>query len=179
MSEASRRRALLIIDMQVGLFNGPERPFDAERILGNINTLARNARQAGSPVFLIRHTGPAGSPIAAGSPLWQVLPGVETDASVDMFIDKTRPSCFAQTDLAHRLAQAGISEVVICGMKTQYCVDATCRQALDLGFRAILVADAHTCMDTPALSARAIIEHHNQTLNGPFVSLLNASQTVF
>lgn len=179
MSEASRRRALLIIDMQVGLFDGPERPFDAERVLANINTLAHNARQAGSPVFLIRHTGPEGSPIATGSPLWQVLPGLETDTSVDVFIDKTRPNCFAQTDLADRLAQAGIGEVVICGMKTQYCVDSTCRQALDLGFRAILVADAHTCMDTPTLSARAIIEHHNQTLNGPFVSLLNASQTGF
>ena len=179
MSVPAPRRALLVIDMQVGLFEGPERPFDAERILDNINTLARNARLAGCPVFLIRHTGPAGSPIAAGSPLWQVLPQLESDPGVDVFIDKTRPSCFARTDLAERLLEAGIEEVVICGMKTQYCVDSTCRQALDLGFKAILVTDAHTCMDTPALSAAAIIEHHNQTLNGPFVSLLNVSQTTF
>jgi len=37
--------ALLIIDMQVGLFNGPERPWRAEQLLDNINTLiAKHAR---------------------------------------------------------------------------------------------------------------------------------------
>ncbi|MFS2161346.1 cysteine hydrolase family protein [Pseudomonas sp. Pseusp122] len=179
MSVSAHRSALLVIDMQVGLFNGPERPMEGERILATINTLARNARKAGCPVILIRHTGPEGSPIAPGSPFWQLVPGLETDASVDIFIDKMRPSCFHGTGLAERLVEAGVDEVVICGMKTQYCVDSTCRQARDLGFRAVLVADAHTCMDTPALSARAIIEHHNQTLNGPFVNLLNASQTTF
>jgi hypothetical protein len=35
------------------------------------------------------------------------------------------------------------------------------------------VADAHTCMDTPTLPARSIIEHHNATLNGAFAKVLN------
>lgn len=179
MSVSAPRRALLVIDMQVGLFHGAEQPFEGERILANINALSRNARQAGCPVILVRHTGPDGSPIAAGSPFWQLVPGLEIDASVDIFIDKSRPSCFQGTGLAERLVEAAVTEVVICGMKTQYCIDSTCRQTRDLGFQAVLVADAHTCMDTPALSAGAIIEHHNQTLNGPFVNLLNASQTTF
>lgn len=44
MSEApSPKRALLVIDMQVGLFHGPDRPYDGERVLANINRLI-NAR---------------------------------------------------------------------------------------------------------------------------------------
>ena len=53
----SPKRALLVIDMQVGLFHGPERPYDGERVLANINRLIGRAHEAGAPVFAVRHTG--------------------------------------------------------------------------------------------------------------------------
>ncbi|MGQ5524025.1 cysteine hydrolase family protein [Chitinimonas sp. PSY-7] len=175
----SKRSALLIVDMQVGLFNGQDRPYEGQRVLDNINQLIRQARNAGVPIFAARHTGPQGSPIAPESPLSQLLSELEVDDVVDTVFDKTKPSCFLGTGLADRLASAGISEIVICGMKTQYCIDTTCRIAAELGFQPVLVADAHTCMDTQVLSAKAIIDHHNMTLNGPFVTLLNTSDVRF
>ena len=39
------------------------------------------------------------------------------------------------------------------------------------GFKPLLVSDAHTCMDTPQLTAEAIIAHHNATLGGAFATL--------
>ena len=60
--------ALLIIDMQVGLLHGPEAPHAGPQLLANINRLADAAHSAGIPVLAVRHTGPTGSPIAAGSP---------------------------------------------------------------------------------------------------------------
>jgi nicotinamidase-related amidase len=173
------QKALLVIDMQVGLFNGPQAPFEGERVLGNINTLIGKARTAGAPIFFVRHTGPDGSPIAAGSPFWQLLPQLDIDEQVDRFIDKRRPSCFFNTDLAERLADADVSELVICGMKTEYCIDSTSRVAGDLGFKAILVADGHTSMDSAQLSAAAIIAHHNASLAGPFVTLATTAELVF
>ncbi|RBJ86081.1 cysteine hydrolase [Pseudomonas sp. MWU12-2534b] len=179
MPLSNPKRALLVIDMQVGLFNGPDKPYKREQTLENINQLIRRARQAGAPIFAVRHTGPADSPIAAGSPLWQLLPTLEVDEELDCVLDKTRPSCFAGTGLAERLQEAQVKELVIVGMKTQYCVDATCRAAGDLGFAALLVEDAHTCMDTPVLGAKKIIAHHNATLNGPFARLIKTPDVTF
>lgn len=167
--------ALLIIDMQVGLYNGPEKPFERERVLDTINQLIRRARTAHAPIFAARHTGPAGSPIEAGSPFWQLWPGLEVDEARDHLFNKTRPSCFSGTDLAQQLAAAQVNELVIVGMKTQFCIDTTCRVAVELGFSVVLPEDGHTCMDTPALPARAIIEHHNATLAGAFVKRVNAT----
>lgn len=172
-------RALLVIDMQVGLFNGPDKPYQREQVLDHVNQLIRRARQSSAPIFALRHTGPAESPIAVGSPFWQLLPTLEVDEQQDCVLDKARPSCFTGTDLAERLHQAGVSELVIVGMKTQYCVDATCRAAADLGFTALLVEDAHTCMDTPHLGARKIIDHHNATLSGAFVTLARTADVRF
>ena len=97
------------------------------------------------------------------------------DDRADRLFDKTRPSCFAGTRLSEWLTEAGVKELVITGMKTQYCIDTTCRAAADLGFQVTLVADGHTCMDTPVLPASQIIAHHNATLNGPFVKLQNTA----
>lgn len=61
--------ALLIIDMQQGLFRGPVSPCSADAVLANIRLLIANARHAQVPVFFARHVGPDDSPFSAQGPL--------------------------------------------------------------------------------------------------------------
>ena len=77
------------------------------------------------------------------------------------------------------MKEADVSGLVICGMKTQYCVDSTCRAVRDLGLDAVLVEDGHSCSDTPLLNAEAIVGHHNATLAGPFCRLTKAADWQF
>ena len=81
--------------------------------------------------------------------------------------------------MAAWLAEAGIAELVIAGMKTEFCVDTTCRAAAGLGFRPVLVADAHTTTDSPLLQAELIIGHHNRTLGGAFAQLIQTADCRF
>lgn len=171
--------ALPIIDMQTGLYDGPEKPFERERVLATINQLIQRARPAGVPIFVARHTGPTGSPIEAGSAPWQLWHGLDVDESGDLVFNKTRPSCFLGTDLQQQLRAAQVSQLVIVGMKTQFCIDTTCRVAVELGFSVVLPEDGHTCMDTATLKAEAIIEHHNATLAGAFVKRTSAAEIRF
>jgi nicotinamidase-related amidase len=71
----------------------------------------------------------------------------------DVVFTKRHPSCFRDTELLRELNQRGIKQLVIAGMKTEFCVDTTCRAAPELGFRTILISDAHTTMDNAHLSA--------------------------
>jgi len=170
--------ALLILDLQVGLFHGPDKPWRGAELLDAVNTLLDKAHAAGAPVFLARHVGPPGSPLAPDSALTQLIPELRLDGSETVF-EKQRPSAFVGTGLLERLKAAGVSGLVICGMKTQYCVDSTCRAARDLGLEAVLVEDGHSCSDTPVLSAEAIVGHHNATLAGPFCRLVTAQEWQF
>ncbi|MBB3260701.1 nicotinamidase-related amidase [Paraburkholderia bannensis] len=178
-ASASSRRALLIVDMQVGLFNGNPPPYEGARVLANINMLIARARAAGAPIYAARHTGPAGSPIAPDSELTKLVSGLDVDDARDTVFVKTRPNCFIGTELRQWLAEDDVGELAIVGMKTQYCVDTTCRAVFDLGLRAVLIEDAHTTVDTPDLHAREIIAHHNRTLNGPFVALAQSAAYEF
>lgn len=173
------RSALLIIDMQHGLYHAPDAPWQRETLLANIQLLIRKAREAGAPVLAARHTGPAGSPIAAGTTAWQLLPELGLNPAHDHLFDKTRPDCFAGTGLKDWLQARSIGQLVLAGMKTQYCVDTTCRAASVHGLQCVLAADAHSCMDTPQLVASQIIAHHNATLKGAFAQLVPSSQITF
>ena len=170
--------ALLILDIQVGLVHGPQKPWRCEALLETLNNLMDKARSAGAPIFLARHIGPPGSPIEPGSPLTMIAPELGLQGAEIVF-EKRRPNAFEKTDLADNLRAHGVTGVVITGMKTQYCVDSTSRAARDLGFDAVLIADGHSCSDTPALNAQAIVAHHNATLNGPFCQAVRAEEWDF
>ncbi|MTD28118.1 cysteine hydrolase family protein [Erwinia sorbitola] len=170
--------ALLVIDMQAGLLHGPQAPHDKARLLHNVSHLMMAARARQVPLFFAQHTGPADSPIAAGSTLWQLAAELPLSDS-DRCFSKTRPCCFTATPLLSWLQDAGVKRLVIVGMKTEYCVDTTCRAAADLGFEVVLVSDAHSTTDSAVLTAEQIIAHHNTTLAGPFVRLIATKDMFF
>ncbi|MGK3135382.1 cysteine hydrolase family protein [Pantoea trifolii] len=174
-----QHKALLVIDMQNGLFHATPAPFAAESVLANINQLIALAHQAHAPVFFARHTGPDGSPFAESGPLTQLIPELQMDAAHDQVFVKRYPNCFRDTELLSALKSADIQELVIVGMKSEYCVDTTCRAAADLGFRVVLIEDGHTSVDNGVLSAEQIIAHHNQTLAGPFLQLVSSAAYAF
>jgi nicotinamidase-related amidase len=77
---------------------------------------------------------------------------------------KTTPDAYHRTELQALLEQQAVSNGVICGMHTDFCVDTTTRRALALGYTVMLVEDAPTTRDKAHLSAAHIIGHHDETL---------------
>ena len=144
----------------------------------NIHKGSKKDRQQNVPITPCPHWLP-GLAVAAGRPFWQLLPALELDADTDIIFNKSRPNAFLGTKLAQQLNSRKIEDLYLVGMKTQFCIDATCRAAADLGFKPVVVADAHTCMDTPVLPAQAIIEHHNATLGAGFARLIDSADVTF
>lgn len=85
--------ALLIIDMQQGLFRGPVSPCSADAVLANIRLLIANARHAQVPVFFARHVGPDDSPFSAQGPLTQLIPELDVKEQV-LFSPSAIPAVF-------------------------------------------------------------------------------------
>ncbi|MEW6242036.1 MAG: cysteine hydrolase family protein [Chloroflexota bacterium] len=57
-------------------------------------------------------------------------------------VQKHYPNSFRETNLLQLLKEWGTERVVITGMMTHMCVDATARAAADLGFQVIVAEDA-------------------------------------
>jgi nicotinamidase-related amidase len=165
--------ALLLVDIQQGLFTPPLVPHQGEATVARIAGLLDRARARHVPVFHVRHDGGAGHALAKGSPGWHHHPAVAPREG-EVVVEKRRSSAFHGTDLHARLARLGIDHLVIAGLQTEYCVDSACRTAAALDYRVTLVEDGHTTYATPLLSAPQIIAHHNHTLAGSIVELARA-----
>ena len=154
--------ALLIIDVQQTLCSGEYECHDIHRVIDTINGLSRRARTAGVPVVLIQHEE-KDSPLAHGAEGWQLAEGLEMSGK-DLRVRKTTPDSFYQTDLRKLLPSEDFERLVICGLQTDYCINATVRQAHQLGYDVVLAADAHSTVDNGPMSADDIIAEHNKDL---------------
>lgn len=154
--------ALLIIDVQRALCAGEYECFDIERVIANINGLSARARDAGMPVILIQHEE-VGSPLAHDAEGWQLAESLDTSPK-DQRVRKTTPDSFYKTNLQKLLPLEDFERLIICGLQTDYCINATVRQALTLGYEVVLAADAHSTVDDGHLTAEDIIGEYNAEL---------------
>ena len=157
------KTALLIIDVQQGLCEGPHAGFEHEHVIARINDVSAKARAAGALVIFIQHESGPGY-LEHGSAAWQLAHGLHEERT-DLKIRKTTPDSFLRTELEEILKRAGVTDLLICGMQTEFCVDTTTRRAMALGYPVILVADGHTTEANPHLSVPQIIRHHNYALS--------------
>jgi nicotinamidase-related amidase len=150
------RAALLVVDMQ-NAFLHPEGAIylpAAGTIIPVVKRLAAAFRAAGRPVFYTRHAeDPAGGNSGMMARWWgNASPLAGTfDAELiaelapepgDAVIPKIRYSAFVATDLAPRLRQAGVADLVLAGVMTNLCVETTARDAFMRDYRVAVVADA-------------------------------------
>lgn len=156
------KTALLIIDVQQGLCEGDHEAFESQQVIGRINIVSEKARAAGAVVIFIQHESKS-QYLEFGTGAWQLANGLHLEPT-DLRIRKTSSDSFHRTDLEEVLKQHAVTDLVICGMHSEFCVDTTTRRALALGYPVVLVEDAHTTEDKEHLSAAQIIRHHNDTL---------------
>jgi nicotinamidase-related amidase len=153
---------LLVIDMQVGLVPLVWR---GEELVDRIAMLVAAARARDVPVIAVQQTGP---PLAEGTPDWHLSPRLGV-VDTDPRIQKQATDSFFRSDLADLLAARAVDTVVITGLATDYCVDATARSALSHGLDVILVSDGHAPAadgdPTAGLTPRQVVDHHNAILS--------------
>ena len=151
--------ALVVVDMQVGMLEGPAK-HDLAGVVGRINALAAAVRGRGGTVVWIRHCGKPGDGFAPHEPGWAFLPELDQRPG-DAVVDKTLNDSFAGTSLQETLQAMAPARVLVAGWATDFCVDATVRSAVSHDYHVTVVSDGHTVSDRPHLAARDVIRHHN------------------
>ena len=116
------------------------------------------------PPEKLRRSRSAGAEIGSAGPLGRLLVRGEyghdfidelQPISGEIVVDKPGYGAFYQTSLERELQQRGIAQLILCGVTTEVCVHSTLREAVDRGYRCILVEDACAASD-PALQQPAL-----------------------
>ena len=147
---APGRTALILIDMQVD-FGGTDgamarqgRDMTApQAAMAKAETLAAAARLAGLQLVFVRlsTSADAGEDCCVDGTRGADFIGPLPQAG-DIIVSKSRFSAFSGTGLADRLHATGVDTLVLAGLTTECCVQASAWAAFELDFRVILAGDA-------------------------------------
>jgi ureidoacrylate peracid hydrolase len=157
--------ALLVVDVQHA-FCDPEGSMARSgadigacaAVVGRVAALLTGWRATGRPVVFTRYAlaadGRDAGLLPERSPQMQVR-GALRDGTLDAalvleaapapgepVVVKTRYSAFHATDLEPRLLRMGVDTVVVCGVTTNVCVEATARDAFARDLRVVVARDA-------------------------------------
>jgi nicotinamidase-related amidase len=150
-----RTTALVLIDLQNGVLSRPLAPVSADELLERGKALAEKFRAAGAPVVLVNAKPPLDGPerqVDEPSALPKVLPSGFADLLPglaepgDILITKSTWGAFFRTDLDAELKSRGIRTIVLGGVATHIGVEATARQAWELGYELVIASDVTTSL---------------------------------
>ncbi len=162
--------ALLVIDVQQGLFGKSTPIYRAEPLLNTLEGLIERAHAAGMLVVYIQHASDKVLPF--GTPGWQLHPRLHPGEG-DWVVNKQHGNAFEETPLHGALTERGIRRVIVTGLVTHGCVKATSQGALALGYEVTLVADGHSSYSK---DAARLIEEWNRSLGAAGAQVLPAAE---
>lgn len=143
------KKALLLIDLQNDYFEGGLNSLAGSlEAVSKAHELLQYFRLKSLPIIHIRHISSRQDatfflPDTVGAEIHNcVAPTKNEDV-----ITKHFPNSFYQTELNDLLQAQGITDIVVCGMMTHMCVDATVRAAKDLGYKCTVIQDGCATKD--------------------------------
>jgi nicotinamidase-related amidase len=143
------KTALVIIDIQNEYFPGGKRELVGPQAAAQqAARLLDYFRQAALPRYFIQHisTGPKATAFLPGTPAIEISAAI-APMDNEPIVVKHYPNSFRGTDLLEMLREVAVERLVITGMQTHMCIDATTRAAFDYGFDCLVAADACATRD--------------------------------
>jgi nicotinamidase-related amidase len=186
----SMTRALLVIDVQESFRQAPLwATISNPAIASDVARLVDGARANGDLVVWVLHSEPgSGDTFDPASGHVRYIDPLKPQAG-EPELTKTSHNAFTTTNLQQLLTQHGVSQVVVCGIRTEQCCETTARLASDFGYDVTFVTEATATNpiahrdapeDQPAeqlladprtLPASAIIERTEYALAGRFATI--------
>ena len=181
-NDITMNTALLIVDIQNDYFKGGTMPLvNPEKASTNAKLLLENFRKKKLPVVHIQHIANRANatffvPKTKGAEIYSDVVPIKGEK----VIVKHFPNSFRETELLEYLKSMKVERLIICGMMTHMCIDATTRAAKDFGFDCVMIGDACATKDLDynqiRVSASQVHNSFLAALNYFYAKVINTEQ---
>lgn len=166
--------ALLVIDMQTALVQ--ENPYNINNLLKNIEHIITLCRDNSLEAIYIRHDGGADDELECGTKGWQIYKTLRPMSDEKIF-EKKFNSAFKETKLKEYLESKNIKRLIITGMQTEYCMDASIKVAFEYGYEIIIPKETNTTYDTQFLTGQELYEFYNDKIwDGRYAQIMTIEE---
>lgn len=166
--------ALIIVDMQTALVEAE--PYNKAAVVENIKALLDSCRKNNIPVIYIQHDGGKGDELEHGSIGWTIFKDI-TPMPDEKIFEKQYNSAFIKTGLHEYLQDTGAKNIILCGMQTEYCLDATCKVAFEYEYEVTIPQSTTTTFDNAFASGKELAGYYeNKIWNNRYAKIVGVEQ---
>ena len=152
---------LLVVDVQKGITDNRLYAYDA--FISNIEKLIDLARKNNVEIIYVQHDDGPGTGFSIGDKDFEIADQVVPGKDEKVFI-KTINSCFGNADLAEYLKQSGEKELMVIGLQTNFCIDATVKSAFERGYKVIIPEGTNSTFDNDYMDAETTYKYYNEMM---------------
>lgn len=168
------KTALLVVDVQRGLMAAVR--YEGERMLSSIAHLKRAAKEKGCYTVYIRHSGGPGGELEMHSEGWEIAPEIAADKE-DAIFDKDFNSAFLHTGLDEYLRSKNVERLIVTGMQTEFCIDATVKSAFERGYEILLPRGTTSTFDNDVMTGQQTVHYfENKIWDGRYARVLSVEE---
>ena len=167
---------LLVIDVQNALIC--DELYKCDSFIKNVDKLIREARKNNVEVIYIQHDAGKGTGFSQGDEGFEIANKIKPLEREKSFI-KTINTSFSNKDFAKYLEQSGDKELVIVGLQTEFCIDATIKSAFERGYKVYVPIGANSTFDNKYMSAKEAIKYYQKWIwDGTFAKCISMKATL-
>ena len=152
---------LLVVDMQKGLVDEDLYAFDT--FTERTTQLVDAARKNNVEVIFVQHDAGPESGLSAGDEDFEIVDQAAPEKGEKVFV-KTINSCFGSKDFKEYMKRQEDKRLMIIGLQTNYCIDATVKSAFERGFQVIIPEETNSTFDNDYMTGETTYRYYNEEI---------------
>lgn len=167
---------LLVVDVQKLITN--ENLYNFNAFISNVKLLIDKARESNVEVIYIRHDDGIGQALTKGTDGFEIYEDI-APARNERIFDKYVNSAFNGTGLLEYLRSKGEKEIIVVGLQTEYCIDATVKCGFEHGFKVLVPEYANTTFDNEFMSGEQSYRYYNEFMwKNRYAECISVKETI-
>ena len=148
---------LIVIDMQKALMD--DELYNFPGVLENVSKVVGAARENGVEVIYVQHDAGPGTGFSVGDEAFEIADEVAPKAGEKTFVKRIN-SAFGNKEFTAYLEEAEDKQLMIVGLQTNFCIDATVKSAFERGYDVILPEGTNSTFDNPYMTGKTTYEYY-------------------
>lgn len=152
---------LIVIDIQKGITD--ERLYDFAGFLKNVTSIIDSARKNSIEVIYVQHDDGPGTGFSIGDEDFEIADKVAPEAGEKIFAKEIN-SCFGNKELTTYLDKQKDKVLMIVGLQTNFCIDASVKSAFERGYRVIIPKGTNSTFDNDYMDGETTYKYYNEMM---------------
>ena len=150
---------LLVIDIQKGITDS--RLYNFESFIENTTQIIKAARDNHIEVIYLQHDDGPGTGFSIGDEDFEIAVQV-TPADREKVFVKNINTCFGNKEFVDYIKNE--DTLMIVGLQTNFCIDATVKSAFERGYKVIIPQGANSTFDNDYMTGEVTYKYYNDMM---------------